>query len=147
MSDIFTPEKRSEIMSHIQGKNTGPERIVRKILHKMGYRFRLHRRDLPGKPDIALPKYRTVIMIHGCFWHRHEGCRYAYMPKSRIEFWKKKFKSNVVRDRIVKKQLRKMGWQVITIWECEIHSVNILEKKLDITLRQILNNKKLITMS
>src|SRR5574340_743456 len=138
MPDVFTKEKRSEIMSHIQGRNTGPERNVRIILHKMGYRFRLHRTDLPGKPDIVLPKYRTVILVHGCCWHRHKRCRLAYTPKSRIEFWAKKFESNVSRDITVKKELQNMGWRVITVWQCEIRSPMLLGKKLDVILKRYL---------
>jgi len=141
MPDVFTTKKRSEIMSHIQGCNTGPERNVRKILHKMGYRFRLHRSDLPGKPDIVLPKYRTVIMVHGCFWHRHKGCRYAYTPKSRVEFWAKKFESNMSRDRIVKKKLQSIGWHIITVWQCEIRSPMLLGEKLDTMLKRNLDKQ------
>lgn len=99
MTDVFTPEKRSDVMSRIKGRNTKPELVVRSLLHRMGYRFRLHRTDLPGKPDIVLPRYRTVIFVHGCFWHRHKGCRLAYTPKSRMEFWSTKFESNMIRDK------------------------------------------------
>ena len=95
MVDNLTQEKRSWNMSRIKDKNTKPELVVRSILHRMGYRFRLHRKDLPGKPDIVLPKYKTVIFVHGCFWHRHKGCKYAYQPKSRVDFWQKKFKGNI----------------------------------------------------
>lgn len=89
------------------------------MLHHMGYRFRLHRKDLPGKPDIVLPKYKTVVFVHGCFWHRHPGCRYAYMPKSRIDFWQKKFARNVERHEEVETELKAQGWQVVIVWECE----------------------------
>ena len=119
MTDRLTPEHRSWNMSRIRNRDTAPEKIVRSLLHRMGYRFRLHRRDLPGSPDIVLPKYRTVIFVHGCFWHRHKGCKFAYMPKSRPEFWQNKFDTNVERDRRVKRELKKLGWRVIVIWECE----------------------------
>ncbi len=109
-------------MSRIRGKDTKPELRVRSQLHRMGYRFRLHRKDLPGRPDIVLPKYDTVIFVHGCFWHRHKGCRFAYTPKTRPEFWKKKFGGNIRRDRTNINLLRKQGWKVLIIWECETDS-------------------------
>lgn len=118
-------------MSRIRGKDTKPELAVRSMLHQMGYRFRLHREDLPGTPDIVLPKYRTVVLVHGCFWHRHEGCRYAYNPKSRIEFWEEKFATNVDRDRRQKAELQADGWIVITAWECELREPDELADRLD----------------
>lgn len=120
MVDRLTKEKRSWNMSRIRGKNTKPELIVRSMLHRMGYRFRLHREDLPGKPDIVLPKYKTVIFVHGCFWHRHKKCKYAYNPKSRKTFWQKKFNENVKRDRKRQNELKRLGWRVIVIWECQV---------------------------
>ncbi|MEE1573813.1 MAG: DNA mismatch endonuclease Vsr, partial [Candidatus Neomarinimicrobiota bacterium] len=107
--DRLTKEKRSWNMSRIKGKDTKPEIIVRSILHKAGFRFRLNRKDLPGKPDIVLPKYKSVILVHGCFWHRHPRCKYACTPKSRVKFWQKKFSENIERDKFVKKELRKKG--------------------------------------
>lgn len=106
-------------MSRIRGANTKPEIRVRSMLHQMGYRFRLHRKDLPGKPDIVLPKYETVIFVHGCFWHRHPNCQFAYTPKSRVEFWKKKFARNVERHDEVEARLTADGWRVVVVWECE----------------------------
>lgn len=106
-------------MSRIRGKNTEPERIVRSALHRAGFRFRLHVKDLPGKPDIVLPKYRTVIFVHGCFWHRHPGCRYAYTPKTRVSFWKRKFAENVRNDRLARRRLARLGWKVLVVWECQ----------------------------
>lgn len=120
MADVFSKSKRSYVMSRIRGRDTGPERAVRSMLHRMGYRFRLHRADLPGKPDILLPRFGTAILVHGCFWHRHTGCRFAYTPKSRTEFWSSKFASNVARDRVVKKALAKLGWKIVIVWECEL---------------------------
>jgi DNA mismatch endonuclease, patch repair protein len=115
-------------MSRIRGKDTKPELRVRSQLHRMGYRFRLHRKDLPGRPDIVLPKYDTVIFVHGCFWHRHKGCRFAYTPKTRVEFWETKFEQNVRRDRRNEAALRKRGWRIIRIWECETESFEALAR-------------------
>jgi DNA mismatch endonuclease, patch repair protein len=129
MMDTLSKEKRSWNMSRIKGKNTRPEILVRSLLHRLGYRFRLHRKNLPGKPDIVLPKYKTVIFVHGCFWHRHENCKYAYSPKSRVDFWKEKFAGTVKRDKQHIKQLNEMGWRVEVIWECETNDQNRLKKK------------------
>jgi len=120
MTDIISKEKRSWNMSRIRAKNTKPEMVVRSAMHKAGFRFRLHVTGLPGKPDIVLPKYKTVIFVHGCFWHRHKGCRYAYTPKSRIEFWCNKFDANVRKHKEVTENLTSSGWRVIVFWECEI---------------------------
>jgi len=120
MSDTITADARSRNMSRIRSRDTQPERRVRSLLHKMGFRFRLHGADLPGKPDIVLPKYRTVVLVHGCFWHRHRGCPFCYVPKSRVEFWQQKFARNIVRDRTVARELKQHGWQVIVVWECEL---------------------------
>ena len=118
--DSLTKEHRSWNMSRIKGSDTTPERLVRSLLHRMGYRFRLHSKELPGRPDIVLPKHNTVIFVHGCFWHRHKGCKYAYTPKTRQAFWTNKFDSNVRRDKEVAKRLRKAGWKLIVLWECEV---------------------------
>lgn len=106
-------------MSRIKCRDTKPEMVARSMLHRMGYRFRLHVKTLPGKPDIVLPKYKTVIFVHGCFWHRHKGCKYAYTPKSRVEFWRAKFEANVANDHRVRAALRRAGWRTLTVWECE----------------------------
>ena len=113
-------EQRSRNMSAIKSKNTKPEIKVRKVLHSMGYRFRLHSKDLPGSPDIVLPKFKTVIFVHGCFWHRHENCKYASTPKTRQEFWNKKFKENINRDNLNQANLSLKGWKIIIIWECQL---------------------------
>lgn len=123
-------------MGRIRSKNTSPEKTVRSILHKNGFRFRLHKKDLPGNPDIVLTKYKTVIEVRGCFWHRHKGCKFAYNPKSRIDFWQKKFVENVARDKKNEKELKKLNWRVITVWECELKNSDKFEKKL----LKILNN-------
>ncbi len=137
MTDVFTKSKRSEVMSLIKNRNTKPELAVRSLLHRMGFRFRLHRADLPGKPDIVLPRYKTVIFVHGCFWHRHKGCRFAYTPKSRTDFWLKKLESNMVRDQLVKADLERLGWRVITVWECELREPGQLANRLDLN-REVL---------
>ncbi len=107
-------------MAAIKGKNTKPELLVRSMLHRAGYRFSLHRKDLPGKPDIVLRKYKTVIFVHGCFWHRHKGCKGATTPKTRTEWWQQKFDRNVANDKKHNRALKKLGWNVITVWECEL---------------------------
>ena len=116
------------MMASIRGKNTKPEIIVRRFLHRVGFRFRLHRRDLPGRPDIVLPKYRTIVEVRGCFWHRHEGCPFAYMPKSNREFWKTKLNGNRERDRRNLRELARLGWRAIEVWECELGEDGILER-------------------
>lgn len=120
MTDRITPEHRSWNMSRIKGKDTKIEVKVRSWLFSKGFRFRKNDRRYPGTPDIVLPKYKTVIFINGCFWHRHEGCRYATIPKTRTEFWQEKFDRNVANDRKHKEDLESMGWKVIVIWECEL---------------------------
>ena len=120
MPDVHTPAQRSFNMSRVRGKDTKPELLVRQFLHATGYRFRLHRKDLPGKPDIVLPKRRTVIFVHGCFWHKHEGCRYFVVPKTRTEFWMDKIGRNVVNDERQQTELRAAGWRVLVVWECEL---------------------------
>ncbi len=123
--DTVTKQRRSEIMGLVRRANTRPEVVVRRALHQLGYRFRLHRRGLPGTPDIVLPRHRTVIFVHGCFWHRHGKCHKATTPTSNVEFWKSKFEANVHRDRRKKKLLTSEGWKVIVIWECETAKENL----------------------
>ena len=123
-------DQRSRNMSAIKSKNTKPEIAVRKMLHALGYRFRLHRKDLPGSPDIVLPKYKTVIFVHGCFWHRHENCKFASTPKTRKEFWENKFNENMKRDKNNFKELKKLNWNLLVIWECETKNINLLIKKV-----------------
>jgi DNA mismatch endonuclease (patch repair protein) len=128
--DIISGERRSWNMSRIKGKDTKPELVVRSTLHKMGYRFRLHKKELPGKPDIVLPKYKTVIFVHGCFWHRHKGCKFAYKPKSRVDFWNAKFDETIARDKRNRKQLEAKGWNIEIIWECETANIYMLTARL-----------------
>lgn len=122
MADVHTPEQRSFNMSRIRGANTKPEILLRSLLHRAGFRFRKNLRSLPGTPDIVLPKFQTVIFVHGCFWHRHEGCRFATTPKSNEAFWKAKFAATVQRDRLNEERLEAAGWKVIIVWECKIKS-------------------------
>jgi len=107
-------------MSRIKSKDTKPEMLVRSYLHKQGYRFRLHDKKLPGKPDIVLPKHKTVIFVHGCFWHGHKHCKYFVVPKTRTKWWLKKINGNIERDKKVKRELKKLGWKVISIWGCKV---------------------------
>ena len=120
-------------MSAIKSKNTKPEIKVRKVLHSMGYRFRLHSKDLPGSPDIVLPKYKTVIFVNGCFWHRHENCKYASTPKTRKEFWNKKFTENKKRDSEIQEKIKILDWRSVVIWECETKNIeNLRDKIIDV---------------
>lgn len=122
MIDNLTPAQRSERMSRIRSKDTKPEIALRKALHRQGFRFRVHKTGMPGKPDIVLAKFRTAIFVHGCFWHRHPGCKVATTPKSNTRFWLDKFSRNVERDKWALSQLEGAGWQVIVVWECECDS-------------------------
>ncbi len=130
MADRISEQHRSWNMSQIKCSNTIPEIKVRSVLHRMGYRFRLHRRDLPGKPDIVLPKFHLIIFVHGCFWHRHPGCKYAYTPKSRNDFWMKKFRQNTERDQLTRTILEALDWKVRVIWECETGDDVFLAEKI-----------------
>ncbi len=137
MADVHSPEVRSYNMSMIKGKNTKPELIVRKFLHSHGFRFRLHRKDLPGKPDIVLPKLNTVIFIHGCFWHGHKDCKYFVIPKTRTKWWLKKINGNKETDKRNNNKLRKTGWKIITLWECQLRP-----KKVNRTLTSLASKIK-----
>jgi DNA mismatch endonuclease (patch repair protein) len=134
MSDVHSKEVRSYNMSQIKGKNTKPEILVRKFLHSKGFRFRLHDSKLPGKPDIILPKYKTVIFVHGCFWHGHTNCKYFVIPKTRTQWWLKKINGNIVNDKKKSSLLKRAGWKVIHIWECQLKT-----QKNDITLTKLLS--------
>jgi len=129
-ADVVSPEHRSRIMSKIRGKNTKPEMVVRSLCHQMGLRFRLHRKDLPGTPDLVFPKYRLCMFVHGCFWHRHPECKYAYMPTSRVDFWLTKFTKNVERDLNAQQALISLGWQVVTVWECHTKNRDLLRVEI-----------------
>lgn len=130
MADIFSKAKRSEIMSKISGKETKPEILVRKFLFANGFRYRKNDKKLAGKSDIVLPKYKTAIFVHGCFWHGHQGCKKSALPQTNYEFWEKKIGGNVERDKINQKKLKKDGWKVIVIWQCEIKNRELFEKAM-----------------
>jgi DNA mismatch endonuclease (patch repair protein) len=130
MTDVHTPEQRSRNMSRVKGANTRPEMLVRSLVHRMGFRFRLHRRELPGCPDLVLKKSRKVIFVHGCFWHGHKGCRRAARPTSNTEFWDRKLSGNVERDKRNRAALEKDGWQVLVVWECQTKDEEKLKRKL-----------------
>ena len=120
MIDIVDEKTRSRMMSGIRGKNTKPELALRRALHGRGFRFRLHSGTVPGRPDLVLRKHRAVVFVHGCFWHRHEGCRFATSPSTRPEFWQAKFEANIARDSAVRRALLDEGWRVATVWECAL---------------------------
>lgn len=130
--DTLTQDERSRLMARVKSKNTKPERVIRSMLHRLGFRFRLHRRDLPGTPDIVLPRHRTAIQVRGCFWHGHSkpGCPGARIPKSRVEFWTTKIQGNAERDKRSDAALRKAGWRVVVLWECELKNLARLERRL-----------------
>lgn len=130
MTDHLTASERSENMRRIRGRDSAPELTVRRLAHRLGYRFRLHRSGLPGRPDLVFPSRHKVIFVHGCFWHRHVGCRYAYTPKSNVEFWLSKFAANVARDERVNGQLVGSGWDVLVLWECETRDANLIANRL-----------------
>lgn len=129
-ADIFTPELRSTVMAAIKGKNTKPEMVVRSACHQLGLRYRLHRKDLPGTPDLVFPKYRLCIFVHGCFWHRHPGCKLAYTPKSKLDFWLPKLAKNVERDLNAQQALVAQGWRVVIIWECHTKNREVLRTEI-----------------
>lgn len=137
MTDIVSGRRRSEMMAGIKGRDTTPERAVRRVAHRMGLRFRLHRKDLPGRPDLVFPRHRLAVFVHGCFWHRHEGCRYAYTPKSRVAFWTRKFAKNVARDRRNEDALRGLGWRVLIVWECEARDAEAVGMRLARCVRPV----------
>ncbi|MDB5091560.1 MAG: vsr [Mucilaginibacter sp.] len=132
MTDIFNKEKRSKVMTLVKGKNTKPEIILRKKLHALGFRFRVHDRKLPGTPDVKLTKYKTVVFVNGCFWHGHLNCKYYTVPKSNHQFWVDKIEKNINRDRYNYKKLVELGWKVLVIWACELN-----KKRIDLTINYI----------
>lgn len=136
MSDTFSPEQRHRVMSRIRAKDTGPERVVRKHLHSAGLRFRLHVRDLPGNPDLVLPKFKTVVFVNGCFWHAHQGCKYFRLPKTNGQYWETKIERNVLRDNYNYVELSRSGWRVIVVWECELRNGKA-EERCNRLLREI----------
>lgn len=127
MVDIVSPEKRSSMMGRIGARDTQAEMLVRSYLHRAGLRFKANDRSLPGSPDLVLPKYRCAVFVHGCFWHRHQGCRLAAVPATRVEFWNAKFAANVARDERANASLLALGWRTLTIWECEVKDLDVLD--------------------
>lgn len=144
--DIYTPKRRSEIMSLVRSKSTRPELLLRSALHKLGYRFRVNDKRLPGTPDIVLPKYRTVINVNGCFWHQHPGCRKAKVPATNSDFWSRKLIKNVERDDENERQLRKFGWTSFTVWECQISNIVRLNEILREIRKELGGNKARIEL-
>lgn len=147
MVDRLTRQRRSWLMSRVRSRDTAPERAVRSLAHRLGYRFRLHRRDLPGCPDLVFPSRCAIIFVHGCFWHRHKGCRKASVPGTRRKFWLDKFARNIARDRTAKRALSRAGWSVLTVWECETRDAQALSGRLaafldDATRRSLATRRK-----
>lgn len=147
MADTFTPEVRSRTMRAVKNRNTRPEVIVRRLLHAMGYRFRLHRKDLPGSPDIVLPRYRKVIFVHGCFWHGHPGCNRSTRPTSNTDFWDAKIDRNIARDEKAMQELISLGWQVFTIWECDLRDIESIKRNLTLFLDSTGSNANYLSNS
>jgi DNA mismatch endonuclease (patch repair protein) len=139
MTDCLTPQKRSWLMSQVPSKDTTTELIVRRLVHSMGYRYRLHGSDLPGKPDIVLPKYKKIILVHGCFWHRHKGCRKSGVPKSKKHFWLDKFEKNIRRDAKEMRILKKYGWRILVVWQCQTKDNEKLKNRLNRFLNESYN--------
>ncbi|MEN6476300.1 MAG: DNA mismatch endonuclease Vsr [Syntrophaceae bacterium] len=131
MADVFTKEKRSWIMSRVKGRDTKPEILVRSFIHRMGFRFRVHRSDLPGNPDIVLPRHGKVIFVHGCFWHGHLQCPRSKRPTTNKDFWNKKLDGNIKRDKRFQRKLHRLGWKVLIVWQCETNNPEKLLKKLE----------------
>jgi DNA mismatch endonuclease (patch repair protein) len=136
LMDIVPREKRSAMMANIGSRDTRPELAVRRAAHRLGLRFRLHRRDLPGSPDLVFPRRKTALFVHGCYWHRHTGCKYAYTPKSNVEFWLNKLQTNVSQDIRVRQELEDGGWNVVVIWECETKDAKIIT---DVLMHEVCN--------
>jgi DNA mismatch endonuclease, patch repair protein len=144
MTDIVDQQTRSRMMSGIRGKNTKPELALRRALHARGFRFRLHSSKVHGQPDLVLPKHRAVVFVHGCFWHRHEGCRYTTSPSTRPEFWQAKFEANVARDSVVHRTLLEDGWRVATVWECALRKPDQVDVSAERLSTWLLSSKDII---
>ncbi len=146
MVDIVDKSTRSRMMAGIKGRNTKPERVLRRALHARGFRYRLHAKHVPGRPDLVLAKYRAIVFVHGCFWHRHEGCRYATTPATRPEFWQAKFSANVARDIAVRDSLIETGWRVATMWECALRKPEQVEAVAEILSKWFRNGTDTIEL-
>ncbi len=132
MTDIVDKQTRSRMMAGIKGKDTKPELVLRRALHARGFRYRLHSKNVPGRPDLVFPKHHAIVFVHGCFWHRHERCRYTTTPSTRPEFWQAKFDANVIRDAAIRGQLIEAGWRVATVWECSLRKTDQLAKTVEL---------------
>lgn len=141
MTDIVDQQTRSRMMSGIRGKDTKPELALRRALHARGFRFRLHCKKVHGRPDLVLPRYRAVVFVHGCFWHRHKGCRYTTTPSTRQDFWRAKFEANVTRDETVLRKLLEDGWRVTTVWECALRKSDQVNATADLLSAWLRSNK------
>lgn len=134
--DTLTAAERSRRMSLVRGKDTKPEMLVRRLVHRMGYRYRLHVRNLPGKPDMVFSSRAKIILVHGCFWHRHGKCKNTRWPKSKLSFWRPKLEMNKQRDEINKRKLRALGWRVLVVWECQLGKLSALSRRLSVFLEK-----------
>lgn len=128
--DPLSPSERSERMRRVRATDTEPEMIVRRLVHGMGYRYRLHRRDLPGKPDMVFPSKGKIIFVHGCFWHRHGHCKLTRLPRSRVDFWRQKLEGNHARDIRIRRRLRGLGWDILVVWECQLRNIDALTARI-----------------
>ena len=142
MTDIVDKQTRSRMMAGIKGKDTKPEKVLRRALHARGFRFRLHSKQVYGRPDLVFPKYGAVVFVHGCFWHRHEGCRFATTPSTRTDFWKSKFEANVARDKLVQSELLQIGWRVATVWECALKKPDQIQASVERLTRWLASMEK-----
>ena len=144
MTDIVDKQTRSRMMTGIKGKDTKPELVLRRALHARGFRYRLHSKNVPGRPDLVFQKYHAIVFVHGCFWHRHEGCRYTTTPSTRPEFWQAKFDANVTRDGTIQGQLLEAGWRVATVWECSLRKTDQLVETVELIAAWLLSNGRQI---
>uniref|UniRef100_UPI004048EA2D very short patch repair endonuclease n=1 Tax=Yoonia sp. TaxID=2212373 RepID=UPI004048EA2D len=142
MTDIVDKQTRSRMMAGIKGKDTKPELVLRRALHARGFRYRLHSKDVPGRPDLVFPKHHAIVFVHGCFWHRHEGCRYTTTPSTRPEFWQAKFDANVIRDAAIRDQLIETGWRVATVWECSLRKTDQLATMVELLSTWLLSDSR-----
>ncbi|QFT71771.1 very short patch repair endonuclease [Ruegeria sp. THAF33] len=141
MADIVDKQTRSRMMAGIKGKDTKPELVLRRALHARGFRYRLHSKNLPGRPDLVFPKHHAIVFVHGCFWHRHEGCRYTTSPSTRQEFWQAKFTANVARDEAVRDKLLEDGWRIATVWECALRKPDQMNVTTDLLSAWLRSNE------
>ncbi len=142
MTDIVDKQTRSRMMAGIKGKDTKPELVLRRALHARGFRYRLHSKNVPGRPDLVFPKHHAIVFVHGCFWHRHEGCRYTTTPSTRPEFWQAKFDANVIRDAAIRDQLIETGWRVATVWECSLRKTDQLATTVELLSTWLLSDSR-----